>query len=196
MKPGIPTLTDLLVLSRQVESKTYECILVISQQAFLTSNNLASTFAAFKITAGGLANFSDLATVFDQYKVNMCEITFQPNLNVIDAVANNAGQMFTVLDFDDATALSSTGAAQSYSSCITTEGYEKQVRTFYPRMALAAYQGALTGFANVESRDTWLDAAYPSIEHYGVKTAWTSTSASNFHYDIYARVHMSFRNQR
>jgi len=75
--------------------------------------------------------------------------------------------MYVVVDYDDANALSSSANAQAYNNCIVLGAGESCDRLFRPRMALAAYTGSFTGYAN--SADLWIDAASPSVQHYGLK---------------------------
>jgi len=75
--------------------------------------------------------------------------------------------MYVVIDYDDGTALTSANLASAYSNCVVLNPGESCERTFSPHMALAAYGGAFTSYANVSPQ--WIDAASTGVQHYGVK---------------------------
>jgi hypothetical protein len=117
-----------------------------------------------------LANAGVGVGFFDQYKLVAIRFTIAPQNNAIGLVTNSTTALtpiYCVLDYDDATALGSATAAQSYSSCVTINPGESCERVFKPRMAVSAYSGSFGAFANVG--DSWIDAASTGVQHYGVK---------------------------
>jgi len=82
----------------------------------------------------------------------------------------------------------------SYENAETKRGFEKQVRVFRPRIAMAAYSGSVfTSFANMTN--VWLDTASNSVQHYGLKVAWTQTSVG-VAVDLLVRAEILFRGKR
>jgi hypothetical protein len=155
---------------------------------------IASVFTATAATS--CTDFSSLAAVFDQYRINMIEIRLTPHApNAFITSTQPVGQLYTVLDYDDATALASGAAAVAYSDCIVSPPYANQRRCFRPRVALAAYSGAFTSYANVAS--PWIDASSSTVNHYGVKT-WIDPGAAGALavYDLVVRTHFEFRSTR
>lgn len=107
---------------------------------------------------------------WDQYRIKAIRYSIRPQNNAIGLVTNSTNSivpLYCVLDYDDATALSSVANAESYSTCIVLSAGESCERLFQPRMALAAYTGTFVGFANVA--DQWIDANSTNVQHYGVK---------------------------
>jgi len=122
----------------------------------------------------------------------MVEVTFMPTANM-NAGTGAFGYFTTVVDYDDATALTLPAQALDYSNALSGEGYQAQRRVFKPHVAIAAYSGAFTSFANEES--PWIDNISSGVQHYGVKTAWTVTAALQ-HMDVNVRMWLQFRNVR
>jgi hypothetical protein len=119
----------------------------------------------FSLSRSGLG-----AGQWDQYKIVAVRVTIAPDNNAIGLLTNATttySPLYAVIDYDDATALGSVGAAEAYSNCVVLNAGESCERLFKPRMAVAAYNGAFSAFANMG--DQWIDAAYNSVQHYGVK---------------------------
>jgi hypothetical protein len=118
-----------------------------------------------------LANANVGAGFFDQYKIEAIRFTIAPQNNAIGLVTNSTTTLvplYCVIDYDDNNNLGSAAAAESYSTCIVLHPGESLERTFCPRMAVAAYSGAFTSYANVQPM--WIDAASTTVQHYGIKT--------------------------
>jgi hypothetical protein len=127
----------------------------------------ASVKPTFNFTIGSLNVGSGF---FDQYMIEAIRFVITPQNNAIGLVTNTTTALlplYCVIDYDDSTALSSAGAAVSYSNCISLAPGESCERVFQPRMALAAYSGTFVGFANAAPQ--WIDAASTGVQHYGIK---------------------------
>jgi len=70
---------------------------------------------------------------------------------------------------------------------------DSHYRKFIPHVAVASYSGTFTSFTNEVA--PWIDIASPSVQHYGLKTACTPTTAV-VQYTARARLSVSFRNVR
>jgi len=160
----------------------------------ITSSNAVNQFQAFAVQLNNVDQYSSMIAVFDQYRIVMAEFVFMPTGNQLNT-SSFAGLFTTVVDYDDVTPLTSVAAALDYSNSMTGEGYQPQRRVFKPHVAIAAYQsvGVTSGYANVES--PWIDAASYNVQHYGVKTVWTVTTAA-YRYDVVVRLWLQFRNVR
>jgi len=160
----------------------------------LTSSSVAPVFSAQNFTFNQFDQVTQLAAVFDQYRFVMIECEFIPGVNDNNVAATNMGLFATVIDYDDATVLSSFNTALDYTNCLVGSGYEAQRRTFIPHTAVAAYAGAFTSFSNVTS--PWIDSGSPSVQHYGLKTAWTATTTTAQIMTLLPKVWVQFRNVR
>jgi hypothetical protein len=164
--------------------------------AIAQSSSTGSTLQINFTLANSVSDYANYAAVFDQYRIVAAEVTLTPRITMANQVSPYpAGYMYTVLDYDDATALTSTQAAQNYSSCIVTPVTEAVRRCVKPRIAMAAYSGAFTSFANVA--DQWIDAASTGVIHYGIKCIMdVGTASALTTYDLEQTVVVQFRSQR
>jgi hypothetical protein len=151
-------------------SNVYRSVHTYVDGNFLTQNNGVSQTNAVTITATlAVSDFASWAVVFDQYRIIAAEVYFEPVLpSALLTGTTPIGKLFTVIDYDDATALPTQAAALAYDNCISTTLFQRQRRCLKPRIALAAYgSGAFTSYANESA--PWIDCASPSVAHYGVK---------------------------
>jgi len=160
---------------------------------FLSSSTTLSTFAALSFVVNSLDQISSLTGVFDQYLIERIEVKLTPRVSVAGIATSNTGFLHSVIDFDDANALSTIAQANDYPNCVAGSGVDGHYRTWVPHFAVAAYSGAFTSFLN--SGPTWIDAASPSVQHYGLKTAWSLTDSS-YTVDAWVRLHTVWRNVR
>jgi len=162
-------MTDALRLPRVVGA-VYRTLKSSSVDSWITQSSTAAAFASTSFACNSLASdFASLAAVFDQYRVEAIEIRLTPHVNSATGSSATAmgGQLYTVIDYDDAATLSNVGQLMAYENCITTPAYQVTRRCFKPRIALAAYAGAFTSFAS--GRAGWIDVASGGVLHYGLK---------------------------
>jgi len=176
-----------------VSSRVYEFVQSYEVNNWLTSSNVAATFTANSFTLSSLDQVSSIINMFDEYKMAHIRVTLIPRIEVVDGTTTNAGLFTSVIDLDDAAALTTVGAALDFQNALTSRGSETHVRTFIPHVATAAYTGTFTGFENTVA--PWIDTASSTVQHYGMKSAWTQTSAA-FTYDAIVSIHLKVRNVR
>jgi hypothetical protein len=132
-------------------------------QATPTANAVST--ATFSLSAASITSGQ-----WDQYRLLAVRFTIVPDQNAIGLFTNTATSipnLYCVIDYDDATNLTTAVQAEAYNNCIILGAGESCERIFKPRMALSAYTGAFGGFANVA--DQWIDAASTTVQFYGVK---------------------------
>jgi len=125
-----------------------------------TALSINFTLAASSINAGQ----------WDQYKLLAIRFTIVPDQNAVGLFTNATTSytpLYCVLDYDDSTNLGSVGAAEAYNNCVVLGAGESCERLFQPRIAVAAYSGAFSSFANMA--DQWIDAASTGVQHFGIK---------------------------
>jgi hypothetical protein len=134
----------------------------------LAQTAITSAFAAYGFQFSFLDQVASIQALFDQYRIAMVEVTLRPMYNAVtmQSSGTTVPLLYTVVDYDDATAPTALGTLRAYANCIESE-YETQVRRFVPHAALGAYTGSFGGFANVPA--PWLDAASSTVQHYGLK---------------------------
>jgi hypothetical protein len=183
----MPRISDF-VPDMQIFKQSSSCAL---SPPSVTTSTITSTAQTYYFTMGALPQNTDLSVVFDQYRIDCAEIWVtprQPNSN-----ATNPGLIYSVVDYDDATSLSSASQAQEYANCIYSCGGTGHYRCLKPRMAVAAFSGAFSSYANMEPQ--WIDMASYDVQHYGVKLFFDQTSAA-LTYDVRCRLHYSLRATR
>jgi hypothetical protein len=161
-----------------------------------TSSAAVATFTAWNVSLNSFTQQASFTALFDQYRIVETEYRFVPRYVAADNNVVNAGLFHSVIDYDDSNLLAAVTDALSYNNCrmwSPGQNMNKLVLHFKPHVALAAFSGAFTSYANVVS--PWLDCASSGVTHFGIKTAWTATSAVLV-MDLYIRVKAEFKNLR
>jgi len=188
-------LTDKFSLSGKVANKFFT-IKSSDSLGFIAQNATTQQFAQITFTlAGNCLDYLNLAAVFDQYRLVGVECIARPRSNTAVQTAGSIGNLYAVADYDDAAALTTTGQALSYSDCVATPVYQPNRRAIKPRVAVAAYSGAFTSFANVDA--PWIDCGSSGVVHYGIKYALdTGVAGSLVTFDLVVRAQWEFRSSR
>jgi hypothetical protein len=173
-------------------NKPYTFVQTLPIQSFNSSNALP-TFTTTFVTLSVLDQVSSFTSIFDQYRIALLEVRYLPRLNVNDVQGTTLGTFVSVVDLDDANTLTTVPQALDYSGAQVSEGFKEHKHTFVPHCAVAAYSGAFTSFINVAA--PWVDCGSTAVQHYGTKTAWSTTTAA-YSYDLVVRVMVEFRNVR
>lgn len=164
-----------------VESTTQE-------SAFSSSTSIPVGVGAY-ITLGGLPNATTYAALFDQYRITQVEIWAMPT----GSVAPEESALFkSVVDYDNTTTTATTSFFDSYSNTHTTTLLNGHYRRFSPHIAMAAYGGAFTSYANKSMQ--WIDCASTAVQHYGVKY-YIDTTTAVVPVDLIWRVWIQFKNK-
>jgi len=143
----------------------YTYIKAVDLGNVLTTSTTVPIGASLNFTLNQLPEVSSLTTLFDQYKIEeICvDIVAEGNTN------NNSldSRWASVLDYDDSATLTTFAQALEYDTALITPLNNGHARRFKPHVAVAAYSGAFTSFANQPAQ--WLDCGSPNIQHYGIK---------------------------
>jgi len=157
--------------------------------AFFTTSTVSNTFAGTFFALSSMNDASEYAAVFDQYRIMAVELTIMPSTLT---VAGLTGHLLSAVDYDDVASITPALNAQK-STVVISNLQDTIVRSFTPKIALAAYSGAFTAYS-VGPAQTWINTASTTVQHYGHKlTANPTTTAIT--YDLYTRVWFQFRNQ-
>lgn len=180
------------LMNRVPSNVPYKFTQQIPEASLLVTSTTLQTFASKYFTIADLDQYTSLSAVFDQYIIMEVEVWIEPQLTG-GAFAVNAGNLYSVIDYDDANNLTSTASACDYTNVISSNGQDSHYRRFSPHIAVGAYSGTFTSFKN--ERAGWIDFASTGVQHYGLKVACTPTTAS-FTYQIRSRYHIMCRNVR
>jgi hypothetical protein len=129
----------------------------------ITASTTVDVFGAIPIYLNLFPTPADFTTLFDQYRILEVKVEFVPT-----STAEAVPPLTTVIDLDDYTAPTSGAQVMQYQTRQTAMPGGIHMRRFRPRVANAAYSGAFTSFASGPST-TWIDAASPSVQYYGLK---------------------------
>jgi len=173
--------------SRDVEINTVETLPVV---IFLATSAAVPSFASILFTASQIPDFTSFSAIFDQYRIRMIEVLIEPQINEVLTIANDVGELASVVDIDDANVPTAYNDLMSYPSVVQMRGSQSHYHRFVPSIAVATYSGAFTSFA--ASTSMWLDCGSSSIQHYGIK-AGAPTVANVQSYFYSAKLHMSWR---
>lgn len=150
----LPVVTEMTVV------KGTQTATIVAQAAASQNPTYNFTMSSYNVGTG----------FFDQYRFEAIRFTITPQNNAIGLIATAANSLvpiYCVIDYDDSTALATANAASAYSTCVVVNPGESVERIFRPHMALAAYSGAFTSYANVAP--TWIDSSSNTVQHYGIK---------------------------
>jgi hypothetical protein len=143
----------------------------ISDGTEIVASGSARTDTALYFALVGIDNVTNFANLFDQYRIDAVVAHIVPSNNAIQVPTYSSTEfvnLYVVIDYDDANALSSTPSYREYDNCIELAPGESCKRTFQPRVSLSAYSGGAFGaYSNIGGM--WLDTASTSIQHYGLK---------------------------
>lgn len=159
--------------------------------AVINSNTSTESVANFTFTLASLPDFADFTALFDQYCIVRVDLKFMPQTTENNSTAD-PGNLYTVIDHDDSAGLSSA-QANEYESLVVTNCTKGQIRTVYPRVALAAYSGVFTSFANQRA---WIDVASTGVIHYGLKTVQSVSTTNVYKYTVEIVYYLAFRDVR
>jgi len=172
-------------------NKPYNFSQQFSETTVFTSSATLATFSATSFNFNQLDNATAFQTLFDQYIIDEIEVWIEPLTTSTNGGAG--GYLYSVIDYDDGNVLSNVAAAADYTNVMVSASTEGHYRRFKPHIAVAAYSGAFTSFTNEPSQ--WIDMSSPSVQHYGVKTACSTTTAAII-FTLRARYHFRVRNVR
>lgn len=138
---------------------------------------------------------SSFSAIFDQYCIPAVVATFRTSETVSTSLTGNAAmpRIYTVLDHDDANTIT-VAQAKEYNSCQEQRTTESVTRILYPRVAVATYAGAFTGFGN---QRMWIDCGSDTVQHYGFKIAAEADTRSSTAVELLASytIYYCFRNR-
>jgi hypothetical protein len=169
----------------------------VVRSAYLAAFNSSTTvesdkFLAFELS--DLQGYANLTAVYDSYRIRMVELFFTGTMNTTTPGSNIANPLvYTAIDFDSAAGQTINTILQ-YDTCEIHDIRQNWSVVFRPRVALAAYNGAFTGYAEGK-QDQWLDCASAGIQHYGFVWAQPSTTAIT-QVEVTARYHLEFKRAR
>lgn len=160
--------------------------------ATVTASTSVDQAGVVYFTLSSLPGATEFTSLFDVYRVEQLIVTF-----VSLTTGPYISPLTTIIDYDDANAVSSLNELLEYQTQQTSSPGANHQRVFKPRASAAVYSGAFTSFATTAPR-TWFDCASSTVQFYGLKwylpalTGGTSTQV----YSIRAKAMVQFKDVR
>lgn len=161
----------------------------------LTFNEgLVDYLNAIQFQLSNVSGVSDFTNLYQEYCISKVELFWYPKANVKGsttvAAQTTSSIVYTAFDPNDIVVPATLQELKEMAGCRTHYGYRPFKLTIYPKVALAAYDGAFTGFATPKGY-TWLNTDYPTIRHYGLKFGLAGNDSSTVLYNSYS-IEMKF----
>jgi len=141
----------------------------------------------FAFALNSFPSVSAMVSLFDQYCIYMVSVRVMLEISLTTAPANplvSFGRIYSALDFDSSNALGAESIIQRYSTVQVAElvpgkSYERNVK---PVVAFLTGGGNSTGVTGAALGRQWINSAFPSVPHYGIRFLFvgnqTATSPS------------------
>lgn len=159
----------------------------------ISAVNAGLTVPTYQFKLADCPNVTEFSNLFDQYRFVMVRMIFRPRFNYSNlGGTNGASRFFSVIDYDDMTALAALNDARQYQSLKETRFDQDHVRCIVPRMAVAGYTTTFTGFVNMGPQ--WISIASNDVNHYGIKVVIeTGTTGSLQTWAVELEYYLEFR---
>jgi len=195
-------LSDAMFSTRQVLEVFTDSVGLVNGNQIVQAS-ASAIFGSIAFEVGDLDGWSNMSSLFDQYRVDRVDVLLKPtsnslSLNLATSPNQASPDLYVVVDRDDSTALTSNAQLRQYENCRVMSSYQGIRVNFIPSITPAYYQsGSFVGYGIEESR--WLDVASSAIPHYGIKfgvEALQTSSTSRFAWNVVCYLHISFRSSR
>lgn len=175
------SVTAMVSMGKRVNNnKVYRFVKSYDEQVpvAISAGNLLFV-AAKSFSLSDLPEYTYYTNIYDQYRLIGVKQKFIFGQTVALAPAEieasqpnfaNAGIFYFCVDYDDASSPTSVAQILNYQNSTYKHALGTYTTAFKPRVALAAYSGAFTSYANTSGKQ-WMDCNSPNVEYYGSKWA-------------------------
>jgi len=166
-----------------------------------TNSTASDVFNNFSFILAAVPGYTEFTNLYDQYRINAAKITIIPRGNQSDigvastTVAQSVG-VFSVVDYDDTSLLTSLNQALQYQNCKMTRTHQQHSRFIKPRVELNALVSTLPGNGNAVSTRGWIDCDFPNTPHQGIKYVFQQSPNSVQTFDVKVDYYLAFKNVR
>jgi hypothetical protein len=161
---------------------------IYNYSSFITTSTTVPVFTSFAFILSSLPNYTSYTSLFDQYRVDQLEVWLEPSSVLSTA---NYSTLATAIDLDDANVATAYSQVEGKQGALVGEGAAGRYHRWRPHVAIAEFSGAFTSYGNAPAG--WIDAASPSVQHFGFKTAAGITSSGAVSYNLTVRAVVSWR---
>lgn len=165
---------------------------------------IASNGFGFNFQLAQLDQVATFGDLFDQYRIDSVTIKLLPRAQTTHDPGTTTGStpsyFYSTIDYDDGNVPTTLSELREYEKCkvlTSTQGKVYNIK-IVPRVALAAFSGAFTSYANKSKM--WIDCASTTVQHYGWKCIFPPAGVGNavgsVNYDVMITFKVSFQNVR
>lgn len=143
-----------------------------------------------------LPNYTEFTALYDQYRIDCVKVSVTPAFQrplLGSGSSGFNGIVYHFVDFDDDASPTTEDDFTQRSNVRTASGCQPFGVALEPRVALAAYSGAFTSYANARP---WVDVASTGVRWYGWKMGVIGPVGEVQTYNISFEVVVSFRSPR
>ncbi len=141
--------------------------------ATLTATTGVPLATALTFSIDQVPSYTDFTNFFDQYRILQVRVTLAPGQLGANSV------VYSAIDYDDANIPITQSDLLERETCQLSNSTVYLHRDLIPAVLTETYQSNVTSGYQVKQRQ-WIDSAYPSVPHYGLKLfSPTLSSGSN-----------------
>lgn len=170
------------------------------------SAGASTDFDNLVFSLDNVTGYTEFTALYDFYRINAVKVSFIPVSNVSlwsdtdQVVFRNtefANRLFTVIDYNDGTALTTINEAREYRTCKWTPYTRIHKRYFHPT---PVYHISSSDNNIAQVRKAWISCADPTVQYYGIKTAYDGRTNTTMNaetiYKIECVYYMQFKNPK
>lgn len=163
------------------------------QSAVIINNTLNDTPFSSTFRLSDVPNASEFSNLYDQYKIR--GIKWKLMVRSSDFASGiTAPKVFTVVDYDDATAPTNLNEILQYQNVKVSQFGNTHARYLKPK--ITPQLGDLSTLINMRSVGTgWVDMANTNVPHYGIKGIITPSSSA-LAFDLHITYYLAFKSVR
>jgi len=161
-------------------------------KGLVAGSTSAATFYTYAFTLADCSEYSSFTNLYDQYRIVKIQCLFMP-LTLLQTAGTGSvtsSPLVVIADYDDNSTLTSMVQLYNYQNVQFCKCQDKLEFAIKPRLALAAYSGSFTSYANASPQ--WIDSNSTAVQHYGIKVG-IDQSTQVPSWVFYARYFLEFR---
>lgn len=163
------------------------------------SSTTADIFGTYFGSLNQISGVSDFTGLYDQFKILGLKWSLIPRGNSSDispsgTSAQQSVGVFSVIDYNDSTALTSLNQAVQYANLKMTRSHQVHSRYFKPRITPTIENG-VGGTASALTTRGWLDVSTgANVPHYGIKYVLQQAPNVAQTFDLKVDYYLAFKN--
>lgn len=185
------------------------------KRTFVVTYPVVQTFthSSMEFKLSDLPGYQEFTNLFDQYKIcgikakfvydKSSALTLMAPTELTDTLAfyGSLPNLYTVIDYNDKTVLSTQGQYLEYQNCHINRMDKPTKRYFKPKISYEITSGITSGYA-AGNKNPWVDSNYPDVRHYGLKIGMDGQPGNNItgattiigELSVFYTVYIAFKN--